>query len=150
MAVRGTATPHERFASILARANMPTLSEGLLLSEIRTLPSWVARSICGEICRTLPTTSGASSRLMRTVAPGLSLSRWTLGTSASSSISLLTEMRNIGPACGEAGAGRAQRNRPGSAGGRARHLWWCGQPSQFLIVRDRIAFLDEYVGDPGA
>ena len=29
---------------------------------------------------------------------------WTAGTSASSSISLLTAMRNIGPACGEAGA----------------------------------------------
>ena len=41
---------------------------------------------------------------MRAVAPGLSFSIWTLGTSASSSISLLTAMRNIGPACGEAGA----------------------------------------------
>ena len=29
---------------------------------------------------------------------------WIAGTSASSSISLLTEIRNIGPACGEAGA----------------------------------------------
>ena len=48
--------------------------------------------------------SGALSRLIRTVAPGLSFSMWTAGTSASSSISLLTAIRNIGPACGEAGA----------------------------------------------
>src|SRR4029079_19641040 len=42
MAVRGTATPQERLAAILARANMPTLSDGLLFREILTLPSWVA------------------------------------------------------------------------------------------------------------
>src|SRR5580704_5779633 len=81
MAVRGIATPQLRLASMLARANMPTLSCGLLASAIRTWPSWVARSICGETSRTLPTRSGASSRLIRTVAPGLSFKRWTLGTS---------------------------------------------------------------------
>ena len=37
MAVRGIATPQLRLASILARANMPTLSEGLLFREILTL-----------------------------------------------------------------------------------------------------------------
>src|ERR1700736_3591474 len=104
MAVRGMATPQLRLASMLARANMPTLSVGLLVSDIRTWPSWLVRSICGETSRTRPTRSGALSRLMRTVAPGLSFGMWTAGTSASSSISLLTEIRNIGPACGEAGA----------------------------------------------
>src|SRR5713226_2496665 len=104
MAVRGIATPQLRLASMLARANKPTLSEGLLVSDILTWPSWVVRSICGETSLTRPTRSGALSRLIRTGAPGLSFSTWTLGTSASSSISLLTEMRNIGPACGEAGA----------------------------------------------
>src|SRR6195256_5232530 len=104
MAVRGTATPQLRLASMLARANIPTLSDGLLVIEIRTWPSWVVRSICGDTSRTRPTRSGTLSRLIRTVAPGLSFSMWIAGTSASSSISLLTEIRNIGPACGEAGA----------------------------------------------
>src|SRR5258708_36462161 len=93
-----------RLASMVARANIPALSVGLLVSVILTWPSWVARSICGEISLTRPGRSGPLSRLIRAVAPGLSLSRWTLGTCASSSISLLTEIRNIGPACGEAGA----------------------------------------------
>src|SRR5258705_7845340 len=104
MAVRGTATPQLRLASMLARANMPTLSDGLLLSVILTRPSWVVRSIWGETSRTRPIRSVPSSRLMRTAAPGLSFIILTAGTSASSSISLLTEIRNIGPACGEAGA----------------------------------------------
>ena len=128
---------------------------------IRTWPSWVARSICGEISRTLPTRSGASSRLIRTVAPGLSFSRWTLGTSASSSISLLTEIRNIGPACGEAGApttvltsvtrpaaGARSEIGPGrAAAGAPRLLRRRGQPRQFLIVGDDVAFADEEIGD---
>src|SRR5258708_11040411 len=104
MAVCGIATPQLRLASMLARANIPTLSVGLLVREILTWPSWVERSICGEIKRTRPTRSGALSRLIRAVAPGFSFSMWTLGTCASISISLLTEIRNIGPACGEAGA----------------------------------------------
>src|SRR5258705_7889223 len=104
MAVRGTATPQLRLASMLARANKPTLSDGLLVRDILTWPSWVARSICRDTSRTRPTISFASSRLMRTVAPGLSFITWTAGTSASSSTSLLTAMRNIGPACCEAGA----------------------------------------------
>src|SRR6267378_187268 len=104
MAVRGTATPQLRLASMLARANMPTLNDGLLVSDILIWPSWVVRSICGETSRTRPTISGASSRLIRTVAPGLSFITLTASTSASSSISFLTEIRNIGPACGEAGA----------------------------------------------
>src|SRR5439155_14849325 len=98
MAVRGMATPQLRLASMLARANMPTLSEGLLVSDILIWPSWVVRSICGDTSRTRPTRSGALSRLKRIVAPGLSFSMWTGGTSAASSISLLTEIRNIGPA----------------------------------------------------
>src|SRR4051794_2465564 len=61
IAVWGTATPQLRLASILARANMPTLSEGLLVSAMRTLPSWLVRSICGETKRTRPTRSGAPS-----------------------------------------------------------------------------------------
>src|SRR6185437_14324811 len=75
MAVRGTATPQLRLASILARANIPTFRDGLLVSEILTLPSWVVRSICGETRRTRPIRSGALSRVTRTVAPGLSLDR---------------------------------------------------------------------------
>ena len=54
--------------------------------------SWVVRSICGETSRTRPTRSGAPSRLIRTGAPGASFSTWTPGISASSSISLLTEI----------------------------------------------------------
>src|SRR6266404_2403520 len=104
IAVRGIDTPQLRLASMLARAKMPILSEGLPASVILTWPSCVARSICGDTSRTRPITSGVLSRLMRTVAPGLSLSIWTLGTSASISMSLLMEMRNIGPACGDAGA----------------------------------------------
>src|ERR1700704_1357782 len=164
MAVRGTATPQLRLASILARAKVPTLSVGLLVSDIRTWPSWVVRSICGEICRTRPTRSGALSRLIRTVAPGLSFRRWTLGTSASSSISLLTEIRNIGPACGEAGAPAAVLTsvtrpaagarsdvgpgRPAGAPRRRRRLRRLCQPRQFLIFGDGVAFADQQVGDP--
>src|SRR5471032_2606581 len=48
MAVRGIATPQLRLASMLARTNMPTLSAGLLASDILTWPSWLVRSICGE------------------------------------------------------------------------------------------------------
>src|SRR5487761_2718220 len=96
MAVRGIATPQLRLASMLAWANMPILSEGWLVRVILTCPSWVVRSICGETSLTRPTTSGALSRLMRTVAPGLSFIMWTAGTSASRSMSLLTAIRNIG------------------------------------------------------
>src|SRR5579863_3814823 len=103
-AVRGIATLQLRLASMLAWANMPILSDGLLVRVILTWPSWVLRSICGEISLTRPTTSWPLSRLIRTFAPGLSFIMWTAGTSASRSISLLTAMRNIGPAWGEAGA----------------------------------------------
>src|SRR6476469_1444529 len=51
--------------------NMPTLSEGLLVSDILIWPSWVVRSICGDTSLTRPTRSGALSRLIRAVAPGL-------------------------------------------------------------------------------
>ena len=86
-----------------------------------------------------PTRSGPSSRLTRALAPELSLSTWIEGTSASSSSSLLTAIRNIGPACGEAGAptvvriwvtrpaAGARRTDPDFAAGRGR------QPGQFLI-----------------
>src|SRR5580692_12788413 len=87
IAVRGIATPQLRLASMLARANMPTLSDGFLASDIRTWPSWLARSICGEISLTRPMRSGPSSRPIRAVAPGLSFSMWTAGTSASNSMS---------------------------------------------------------------
>src|SRR3954470_644645 len=76
MAVRGTATPQLRRASILARANIPTRSAGLSVSDIRTWPSWLLRSICGDTSRTRPVRSGLSSRLIRTVAPALSFSIW--------------------------------------------------------------------------
>src|ERR1700710_68044 len=74
MAARGTAMPQLRLASILARANIPTFSDGLLASDIRTWPSWVARLISGETRRTRPIKSVAPSLLTRTVAPGLSFS----------------------------------------------------------------------------
>src|SRR4051812_8975293 len=130
MAVRGTATPQLRRASILARANIPTRSAGLSVSDIRTWPSWVLRSICGDTSRTRPARSGLSSRLIRTVAPGLSFSIWKAGTSASSSISLLTAIRNIGPACGEAGAPEAVLTavtRP-AAGARSEIAAACRAP----------------------
>src|SRR3954470_22350555 len=117
IAVLGTATPQLRLASMDARANTPIFSEGLLVTLMRTRPSCVARSISGETSRTRPIRSGASSRLILTVAPALSLGMCTAGTWASSSISLLTAMRNIGPACGEAGAPtmvRTSVTRPGA------------------------------------
>src|SRR5882672_11082538 len=101
MAVRGTATPQLRLASMLARANMPTLSDGLLASDILTWPRWVVRSICGETSLTRPTRSGALSRLIRAVAPGLSLSPWIPAPPASISISFLRKIRNTGPPWGE-------------------------------------------------
>ena len=109
MAVLGTATLQLRLASMLTRANIPIFSVELLVTEMRTRPSWVARSISGYTSLTRPTRSGMPSRAMRAGGggagtAGLSFGRCTAGTSASSSISLLMAMRNIGPACGEAGA----------------------------------------------
>src|ERR1700710_1559343 len=74
MAARGTAMPQLRLASILARANIPTFSDGLLASEMRTCPSWVPRLISGKTSRTRPIRSGVPSLLIRVVAPGLSFS----------------------------------------------------------------------------
>ena len=163
MAVRGTATPQERLASILARANMPTLSEGLLFSEIRTLPSWVVRSICGEICRTLPTTIGrvvAADPHRRTRIEleqmdarhfGLELDFIVDGNPEHRAGLRRGRRADRGPDFGdEAGGRRAQRYRSGSAGGRARLLRRCGQARQFLIFGDHVAFVDEEIGDPGA
>ena len=93
----------------------------------------------------------------------IKLQQWTLGASASSSISMFTEMRNIGPACGEAGAPTAVltsvtrpaagarnesvRRRPPGAPGLLRRR---SEARQFLIFGDRVAFADQQVGDPGA
>ena len=86
---------------------------------------------------------------------------WIAGTSASSSISLLTEIRNIGPACGEAGAPTmvlTSVTRP-AAGARSESapvrlagalLRRRRQPRQFLIVGDHVAFADQDLGDLGA
>ena len=88
---------------------------------------------------------------------------WTAGTSASSSMSLLTAIRNIGPACGEAGAptmvltwvtrpaagARSEigAGRPRSAAGLRRRR---RQPRQFLIFGDHLAFAHQQIGDLGA
>src|SRR3954453_14678503 len=56
-----------------------------------------------------------------------------------------------GPDLGdEAAGGSAQRDRPGPAGGGARYLRRRSEAREFLIFGDRVAFLDEQVGDAGA
>src|SRR5215470_12535511 len=98
MAEAGTASPRPLAVSMLPRAKAPTLRPSLSPRKMRTRPRRVALSTSGEMSRTVPSSVPTPVTSTRAVWPMRMAAMRVSVTSASSSISPLATMRNIGAA----------------------------------------------------